>query len=135
MWDHRYINYTILELQGLKQGQNFWLDINLLISKVSLSLRHEHCPLLAFQPSRLPQNGYSAREKEGNCSWKNIKKIILLKKYQKLFTSQILFFMRAVCTAILSMNWKNNNTMFMVFQIQPMDNGFSQSHLQGFFSP
>ena len=38
-------------------------------------------------------------------------------KYQKLFTSQIFFFLCAVCTAILSSNWKNNNTIFMVSEI------------------
>ena len=55
--------------------------------------------------------------------------------YQKLFTSQIFFFVCAMCTAILISNWKNNNTVFIVFETQTIDNGLSQPHFQGFFSP
>ena len=39
--------------------------------------------------------------------------------HQKLFTSQIVFFMSASCGAILSLNWKNN-TILLVSKIQTM---------------
>ena len=43
---------------------------------------------------------------------------LFLKKCQKLFNSHIFFFMHAACTAILSLNWKNNNTIFAASKIQ-----------------
>ena len=43
---------------------------------------------------------------------------LFLKKYQKLFNSHIFFFMHVACTAILSLNWKNNNTIFAASKIQ-----------------
>ena len=38
--------------------------------------------------------------------------------HQKLFTSQAFLFISAALTAILSSNWKNNNTVLMVSKIQ-----------------
>ena len=50
---------------------------------------------------------------------KNIKfKLTLIKKGQKMYTSHIFFFVRGACTAILSLSWKNNNTIFTVSGIQ-----------------
>ena len=43
---------------------------------------------------------------------------LFLKKFQNLFNSHIFFFMHAACTAILSLNWKNNNTIFAASKIQ-----------------
>ena len=40
--------------------------------------------------------------------------------HQKLFTSQIFFFMSAAYTTIVSSNWKNNNTILMLSKIQTM---------------
>ena len=63
---------------------------------------------------------FCALKKEANSSWKYIKRKLTLKKYQKLFTLQNFFFVLVACTAILSSNWKSNNTTFSVFKIQPM---------------
>ena len=46
---------------------------------------------------------------------------LFLKKFQNLFNSHIFFFMHAACTAILSLNWKNNNT-YHICSIQNSDN-------------
>ena len=51
--------------------------------------------ILTFYPSRSPENGFPALERETNSSWKNIKlKLILIKKLSKViqFTH---FFLRA----------------------------------------
>ena len=66
---------------------------------------------------------------------KSCSEINSLKKYQKLLTSQIFFFLHAACTVILCSNWKNSNTIFTVSEIQTIDNGISQPHFQGFVSP
>ena len=60
--------------------------------------------------------------REGNLSWKKKHQNETnwsLKKYKKLFISKILSLVRAVCTSILSTNWKNNTT-FTVSTIQTM---------------
>ena len=59
-------------------------------------------------------------------------KLTLFKKEVVHFTE--FFFVLAACTAILSSNWKNN-TILAVSEIQTIDNGLSQPHFQGFFSP
>ena len=63
-------------------------------------------------------------------------KVNLLKKYQKLFTSQNFFFMCAVCTMILILNLKNNN-IFTVSKIQTMRklNNPTTTPIAGFFLP
>ena len=73
--------------------------------------------MLTFHPSRLWENGFAEgkltllekHQNETNSS---------LKKYQKLLTLKIFFFMCAVCTVILSAIEKSNNTIFTVSKIQ-----------------
>ena len=73
--------------------------------------------MLTFQPFRLWENGFAEgkltllekHQNETNSS---------LKKYQKLLTLKIFFFVCAVCTIILSAIEKSNNTIFTVSKIQ-----------------
>ena len=52
-----------------------------------------------------------------------------------MFTSQIFFLCACSMQSYFDFKSKNNNTTFKVSEIQTTDNGLSQSHFQGFFSP